>query len=96
MCGQPDVGCEHKPKRVITHEWNIDKHRDQREKGDNERNYMNAEKIENPNRNSHIASLLKSFAGKRVRVFLKKHKQNGSLTLFLTVTKWENQHSDDV
>jgi hypothetical protein len=70
MCGQPDVGCEHKPKSVITHEWNIDKHRDQREQGNDERNYMNAEKIENPNScNGHIASLLKSFAGARVRRF---------------------------
>jgi hypothetical protein len=64
MCGQPDVGREHKPKRIITHEWNIDKHRDQREKGNNQRDYVNTEKIENPNgRNSHIVSLLKPTAG---------------------------------
>jgi hypothetical protein len=61
MCGQPDVGCKHEPKRVITHEWNIDKHCDEREEGNNQRNHMHAENVENPNGgNSHIASLLKA------------------------------------
>jgi hypothetical protein len=56
MCGQPDVCCEHKPKRIITHEWNIDKHRNQREEGNDERNDVHAENVENSNSsNSHIA-----------------------------------------
>jgi hypothetical protein len=60
MPGQPDVGSKHKPKREIAHERNIDKHRDQREKGNNERNYVHAENVEDPDsRNTHIASLLK-------------------------------------
>src|SRR5262245_7007810 len=28
VSGQPNVGREHEPKCEITHEWNIDKHRD--------------------------------------------------------------------
>jgi hypothetical protein len=60
VCGQPDVGREHKPKRVVTYEWNIDKHRDQREEGNAERNYVNAEKVENTDScNTHIANLVK-------------------------------------
>jgi hypothetical protein len=60
MCGQTDVGCEHEPESVITHEWDVDKHRDQREQGNTERNDVNAEKIENPNSgNSHRINLRK-------------------------------------
>ncbi len=61
MSGQPDVSRKHEPKREITHERNIDKHRDYRKKGNNERNYVHAENVENPDScNTHIASLLKA------------------------------------
>jgi hypothetical protein len=61
MCRQPDIGGEHKPKRIITHEWNIDKHCDECEEGNNERNHVHAENVENPDSsNSHMASLLKA------------------------------------
>jgi hypothetical protein len=60
VCGQADVGGEHKPKREITHKWNIHKYRNQSEEGNNEGNDVYAENVENPDsRNSHIASLLK-------------------------------------
>jgi hypothetical protein len=69
VSGQPDIGCEHEPKGVITYKWNIDKHRNEREEGNNERNDVHAENVEDPNRcNSHIASLLKARARKSLRV----------------------------
>jgi hypothetical protein len=70
VSGQPDIGCEHKPKGVITYEWNVDKHRNQREEGHNERNDVHAENVEDPNRrNSHVASLLKARACTSLLVF---------------------------
>jgi hypothetical protein len=79
MPSQPDVGGKHKPKREIAHERNIDKHRDQREKGNNERNYVHAENVENPDsRHAHIASLPKASREQRLRAFSESQSKTGN------------------
>jgi hypothetical protein len=77
--GQPDVGREHKPECIVTYEWNIDKHGNEREEGDDQRYYVDAKEIEHPNgRNTHVTSLLKDFVRIRDRPLPKMTKQNAN------------------
>jgi hypothetical protein len=96
MCRQPDVGCEHKPKRIITHEWNIYKYSDEREKRHNERNYVYAENVENTDsRNTHIANLQKASQDWAFYRFLKIENKNISLMIFIHDNVFPNQRYID-
>jgi hypothetical protein len=76
VCGQPDVGREHKPKREITHEWNIDEHCNQRKESNNKGYYVHAENVENANsRNRHITDLLKASRESLLGLFLNNRKE---------------------
>ena len=74
MSGQHNVGCDHKPKRVVTYEGNIDEYRNNCEQGDNERNYMDTENIEHCNSRGHLCCLTETFAAAKSGSFVKNYK----------------------
>jgi hypothetical protein len=74
MSGQANVGCKHKPKCEITHQWNVDKHRDQREERNTKRNYVYAENLKTLTAATLMLLASDSFAIVEVHSFRGKHK----------------------
>ncbi len=74
MSGQHNVGCSHEPKRVVTDKRNVDEYRNDCEQGDNKRNDMDTENVENCNGRGHFCYLPRTFAGAKVHSFVVNYK----------------------
>jgi hypothetical protein len=73
MSGQPNVGCKHKPKCEVTHEWNIDKHRDEREECNTE-SMCTLKMLKTPTAATLMPPVSESSALVEVRSFPRNHK----------------------
>jgi hypothetical protein len=92
VSGQHNVGCHHKPKRIVTYKWDADEHGNACEQGHNKPNDMDAENAEHCKSRDIPTSCGKTFAQVKFSSFVKNYKTKWMIgKIFCTARALESQ-----